>query len=399
MKRIARGDAALAARLGLGSGERVLVAIGPSAWAIVTERWRELAMLVVAAVVCARFVPEEIGGTRYTLQGWLVTACVVLGLLVLVVQAAKRAARVHVVTNERVISAAGVLRRVVAQAPLSRVQQIAVVKTASERAVGIGTVIVETAGSGLGAVVIFAVPRPERVAAIVRAASRRRQGVHGRSERRGSGGAMASPKHASGVLVLGIAGGIGSGKSAVAAAAAHLGCVVVDSDKESRAALDRTDVKDALVGWWGGSVLDESGAVDRKKVAEIVFRDPAQRQRLEGLLHPLVRQSRAEMVKRAAARGVRVVIVDAPLLFEAGVDRECDAVVFVDAPEAIRLERVRQTRGWTKEELERREAAQLDLVEKRRRCRYVVTNSGDQAALAAAVESVLVRAKQDFGVT
>ena len=80
---------------------------------------------------------------------------------------------------------------------------------------------------------------------------------------------------------------------------------------------------------------------------------------------------------------------DAPLLFEVGLERECDAVIFVDAPRELRLARVRATRGWDDAELARREASQLPLDEKRRRSTDVVENSGDPAALRRAVERVL----------
>jgi dephospho-CoA kinase len=369
-----------AAPAGEHGGERVLLDLTPSAWSILTERWIVLLVIVGAGVI---------GGPR--VWPWAVATAAV----VIAVRAARVVSRRQVLTRRRLIVRAGVVRRVEIDVPLEHVQQLAVVQRGVERLVGIGTVMVETAGSGVGVSGIIGVRRPERVAAIVRAAME--SGRRGRA-RRGEAGVGERPKNASGVLVLGIAGGIGAGKSAVAASFARLGCVVVDSDKESRAALDRPEVRSKLAEWWGDGVLGADGAVDRRRVAEVVFKEPAERARLEALVHPLVRQSRAEMVRRAAAAGVGVVIVDAPLLFEAGVDRECDAVVFVDAPDAVRLERVRQTRGWTREELARRELAQLGLDEKRRRCRYVVENAGSAADLDVAVEAVLERARRDFGL-
>ena len=95
------------------------------------------------------------------------------------------------------------------------------------------------------------------------------------------------------------------------------------------------------------------------------------------------------MIEEAQAAGARGVIVDAPLLFEAGIDAECDAVVFVDAPRQQRLERVRQTRNWDPVELDRREAAQLPLEEKRARSQYVLENQGDAASVDSQVQSIL----------
>jgi dephospho-CoA kinase len=189
------------------------------------------------------------------------------------------------------------------------------------------------------------------------------------------------------IRVLGIAGGIGSGKSEVARAFERLGALVVDSDVEARAALERPDVQAQLVAWWGPGVLKRGGGVDRKAIADIVFKDEAERRKLEGLIHPLVRSQRAVLVREAAARGARLAVIDAPLLFEAGVDRECDAVVFVDAPRATRLRRVRD-RGWNEAEFSRREASQMPLEEKRRRSQYTISNSGGLEELEEQVRRV-----------
>jgi dephospho-CoA kinase len=192
--------------------------------------------------------------------------------------------------------------------------------------------------------------------------------------------------------VIGIAGGIGSGKSAVAAAFAALGCVVIDSDKEAKAALDRADVRAKLAQWWGPQVLiadgPDAGKVNRKVVADLVFKSPADRRRLEELIHPLIRARRADLKARAKASSAAGVVVDAPLLFEAGVDAECDLVVFVDAPRAERLSRVAQTRGWAAEELDRRQASQMPLDEKRARSNLVLVNDGSPEELSRRVSAL-----------
>jgi dephospho-CoA kinase len=186
-------------------------------------------------------------------------------------------------------------------------------------------------------------------------------------------------------VVVGLAGGIASGKSRVAQAFAKLGWAVVDSDAQVAAQLARPEIAQTLASWWGPGVLDAQGKVDRRAVGKIVFSDAAQRQRLEGLLHPLIARTRQEVIRdatlaspQAGAAAPRGVVLDAPLLFEAGLDRECDAVVFVDASHADRLERVRRNRGWDAQELARREAAQWPLEEKRARCRFVVHNPADR---------------------
>ena len=189
--------------------------------------------------------------------------------------------------------------------------------------------------------------------------------------------------------VIGLAGGIGSGKSEVARILRELGSLVVDSDALARAALRDPAIKREIVRWWGDGVLDPvSKEIDRHKVAHIVFADPAERKRLEGLTHPWIEARRREQFA-AAPGSTCAFVIDAPLLFEAGVDRECDAVIFVDAPRKLRLERLMRNRGWTAEELDRRESSQLSLDAKRSRADYVVENTGDLAALAAEVGKVL----------
>ena len=176
------------------------------------------------------------------------------------------------------------------------------------------------------------------------------------------------------VPVIGLAGGIGAGKSAVAAALARLGCTVSDSDADVRVLLADAEIKGLLCAWWGEGVVDASGALDRGAVARIVFRDPAQRARLEGLLHPRLHAMRAE--RFAAGSAAVAHVIDAPLLYEAGVVSECHAVLFVDAPRRVRLERVARTRGWDEAELARREAAQWPVERKRALADAVVVNDG-----------------------
>ncbi|MFI4881509.1 MAG: dephospho-CoA kinase [Phycisphaerales bacterium JB064] len=190
-------------------------------------------------------------------------------------------------------------------------------------------------------------------------------------------------------LILGLAGGIGSGKSAVAAILGELGFVVSDSDAGARAVLERAEVVAELVEAFGKGVLDGEGRPDRRAIADAVFGDEARRKRLESIIHPKLHEERAVLVEAARARGAAGVVIDAPLLFEAGVDKECDAVIYVDTPDAERLRRVVQGRGWTAQELARRESAQLPLAEKRRRSDAVVVNDGDLATLRERVALAL----------
>lgn len=193
------------------------------------------------------------------------------------------------------------------------------------------------------------------------------------------------------VLVAGLVGGIASGKSEVARLLGLHGAVVMDSDAAAHRVLQRPEVIDELRRWWGSEVIGPDGKANRAKLAAIVFNDPAQRSRLEALVHPLLGQERSKEIKalRAGPADLSVVVViDAPLLLEAGVDRECDVVIFVDAPRELRLRRAEESRGWDAAELARREASQWPLDRKRARADMLVRNDGDQAALRLRVEQL-----------
>ncbi|MCB9838039.1 MAG: dephospho-CoA kinase [Phycisphaeraceae bacterium] len=202
---------------------------------------------------------------------------------------------------------------------------------------------------------------------------------------------------AGGVPVIGLAGGVGSGKSTVAQILERLGCQVLDADAQVRALLETPAIRDQLVGWWGERILNAHGGLDRAAVASIVFDDESQRQRLERLLHPIVIGEQLEAIRTADPANVSAVVLDVPLLFEAGMDRHCDAVLFVETPEADRLARVSASRGWDKAELARRQANQQPLAEKKAKSDFVIINSGDRADLEGQVrdafEKILTRSR------
>lgn len=188
--------------------------------------------------------------------------------------------------------------------------------------------------------------------------------------------------------VIGLAGGIGAGKSTVARMLADLGCVVADSDVLARQALGDPAIRDALLRWWGPQVLSGSGQIDRAAVARIVFARPPERRRLESVVHPWVESRRRALFQRAP-RDAPALVIDAPLLFEAGVDRACDAVVFVEADRDTRVGRLAESRGWDEQELSKREDLQRPLDEKQARADYVISNTGDLDALTEQVRRTL----------
>ncbi len=187
--------------------------------------------------------------------------------------------------------------------------------------------------------------------------------------------------------IIGIAGGIGSGKSAVARVLAELGCEVCISDDVARKVLEMPEVCAAIIARAGSSVALSGGAIDRSALARAMFSDRTLRADIEAIMHPRIEALRRAQFAAAPASSPAFVI-DAPLLFEVGLDRECAAVIFVDTPRELRLSRVGESRGWDDAELARREASQLALEEKRGRSSDVVENRGDRARLNAEVARV-----------
>ncbi len=191
--------------------------------------------------------------------------------------------------------------------------------------------------------------------------------------------------------IIGLVGGVASGKSLVAGEFARFGARILDADRVGHDVLLRPAVRDALTGRWGSQVLDAGGEINRKAVAEIVFAaNPTaaeERKFLEETTHPLIRTALEKEIAQAESSGATLAILDAALLFEGGWDAMCDAVLFVDAPEVLRRKRAAE-RGWSDAEFSRREAAQLEVSEKRRRADAVIDNSGSLEATREQVERV-----------
>jgi len=190
--------------------------------------------------------------------------------------------------------------------------------------------------------------------------------------------------------VVGIVGGIGSGKSAVAASFARHGGAVVNADKLGHAALEDPVNKARVVARWGADVLDEGGAVARKKLGAIVFADEAERQALEAIVHPWIGGRIREAVAAAQADpAVRFILLDAAIMVEAGWSEVCDRLIFVEVPREVRLARLEASRGWTAADLAARERAQRPLAEKAARADWVVRNDGTLADLDRRVDALV----------
>lgn len=186
------------------------------------------------------------------------------------------------------------------------------------------------------------------------------------------------------MLRIGLTGGIGSGKSTVAALLAERGAVLVDADRIARAVLEPgTPGLAAVADEFGAGVLTGDGALDRAALASVVFADPEARARLDALVHPLVRAQAAQEIARAPRDAV--VVQDVPLLVETGQAASYDLVVVVETDLATRLRRLGE-RGLAEDDARARIAAQATDEQRRAVADVVLDNSGSRDELAAAVD-------------
>ncbi|MHC4982725.1 MAG: dephospho-CoA kinase [Planctomycetota bacterium] len=192
--------------------------------------------------------------------------------------------------------------------------------------------------------------------------------------------------------VIGIVGGIGSGKSTAAGQFAALGCKVIDADAIGREVIKAPGVKAELRRRWGGGIFTGDGSVDRSAVARIVFADRAELEALNSIMHPRMRRRMDREV--AAARSdaaVKGVVIDAAVLFEAGWDELCTHVIFVDAAREVRMRRLSAKGGADAGGLAAREKFQISLDKKRRMCDYKIENSSTVSHLREQVGELFLR--------
>ena len=188
--------------------------------------------------------------------------------------------------------------------------------------------------------------------------------------------------------LIGLTGGVGSGKSTVAGILRDLGADVVDADEASHAVYaPGTPGFDAVVREFGPEYV-RGGQVDRERLGRLVFEDGDARRRLNAIVHPLVRDWMAERTREAAERGAEVVIQDVPLLYENGLEDLFSSVLLVYVPEDVQLERLVEGRGLDKYRARAMIAAQMPIDEKRRRAHHVIDNSGTREETRRQVEEM-----------
>lgn len=193
-------------------------------------------------------------------------------------------------------------------------------------------------------------------------------------------------------VVIGLVGGIAAGKSHVGKILREFGAELIEADQIGHEVLARPLVLKSLVRLFGEGIVDDEGGIERSQLAALVFGDSpdarGRRAQLEGLVHPLIHAEavRALRAIKEAAK-VQAVVIDAPLLLEAGWAPMCDVILFVDADDALRVSRAAE-RGWTAEQLRARESAQLDLDAKRRASTHILDTSADDFELRSTLKAI-----------
>lgn len=194
--------------------------------------------------------------------------------------------------------------------------------------------------------------------------------------------------------VIGITGGIGSGKSMITAALREKGYPVIDADQVSRELVEPgSPGLAAIVEGFGPEYLDESGCLDRKKMGARVFSDPHALEILNGILHPLLRRSLKERAEALAGREETVkkgfLFIDAAILIEAGMADLVEEIWLVYADPEVQIARIQERDGFTREEALARIRAQMPLEEKKKRAHRVLDNNGSREKTLEQLEELL----------
>jgi dephospho-CoA kinase len=191
------------------------------------------------------------------------------------------------------------------------------------------------------------------------------------------------------MILIGLTGNIASGKSEVAAMLAERGATVIDADVLAREAVrPETQALKDIVKRWGKDILNKDGSLDRAALRQIVFADQSELDALNRIVHPGVTRLRDREIARARERGDQIVICVIPLLFERNLSEEFDAIVLVDSPRPLRLERMVATRGLEETDAMNMIAAQMPAELKRARADYVIENNGSLKDLERDVDAL-----------
>lgn len=191
-------------------------------------------------------------------------------------------------------------------------------------------------------------------------------------------------------LLVGLTGGIGSGKSAVADILRKKGLAIIDADKLSREVVaPGSPALQEIVALAGSEVLNPDGKLNRHELRHRIFNDPSLREKVEGIMHPRIRKLGRERADALFKQGNNLVLYEAPLLIEAGNYQHLDAIIGVRAKDELRIERIMKRDGISREEAEKAIASQMPQEKKMQYCDYVIQNDSTLADLEGWVEAVL----------
>jgi len=201
-----------------------------------------------------------------------------------------------------------------------------------------------------------------------------------------------SGKH---ILKIGVTGGIGSGKSAVCSIFANLGIPVLYADDIAKE-LSTTDsvVRKKLIVILGDSAFQTDGSLNRSFIASKIFTDKALQQKVESIIHPRVEKEIERRTKELTHAGQRIIIVEAALIFEAGLNKKLDAVIVVSADESVCISRVRKRDVVSEDAVRKRMTAQLDVKKKLEKADYIIYNNGTPEELESKVRFLYIVFKQ-----
>ncbi|MHC4725951.1 MAG: dephospho-CoA kinase [Planctomycetota bacterium] len=188
--------------------------------------------------------------------------------------------------------------------------------------------------------------------------------------------------------VIGILGGIGSGKSTIAAELARLGCKVIDADRIAHELLDESSVREKVADLFGQAVLDSSGKIDRVKLAKAAFADVQMLESLNRIIHPPVLKRTQELIEKFESQTqVKAIVLDMPLLVEVGWHKKCDKLIFVNCEKKLRLQRAKKM-GFDKNQVKIRENFQISLDNKASLADNTIENNSDFSAIVRQVTEI-----------
>ena len=191
------------------------------------------------------------------------------------------------------------------------------------------------------------------------------------------------------MLVIGLTGSIGTGKSEAARQLVILGASIISADQVGHEAYTpNTEAWEQVVAAFGDGILQDDKDIDRRKLGAIVFSDPSQLEKLNAIMHPRMARMVSDKIEVLRGQGVKVVVVEAALLFEAGWDTLVEEVWVTDSSEDIVVGRLKERNGLSEEEAKKRINSQMDRAERIERSDFVIDNSSDMAGLESAIKEL-----------